>query len=99
MKTPLGFIVRSFFRICYTFKFSENMCTVSSVEYVGSEESVSNIYITKSSGRSVPLVAPAEGWGALRTLVGTSGPLISSRRCETKHPKSSVRISSYDILG
>ena len=37
------------------------------------------IYSTRSSGRSAPLLlAPVEGWGALRALLGAFGPLLSS---------------------
>ena len=38
-----------------------------------------NIKNTRSSGRSAPLLlAPAEGLGALRALLGAFGPLLNS---------------------
>ena len=45
-----------------------------------------SIYDTRRSGRYAPiLLAPAEGWGALR-------PLFSRRRFKTKHTQFSVKI-------
>ena len=52
--------------------------------------------ITRSSGYSVLLLlAPAEGWGAIRALLGAFGPLFKSKRCKRRHTQFSVKIGPH----
>ena len=60
------------------------------------------LFVYRSSGRSAPfLLAPAEGWGALRAprallaLQGAFCPLFSSRRCKRRHTQFSVNIGPH----
>ena len=51
---------------------------------------------TRRSGHYTPiLLAPTEGWGALRALLRAFGPLFSSRRFKRRHTQFSVKIGPH----